>query len=547
MADNCLMERVVRTAGEFPQTARRVLPKRAARWDNFLYVRTDRRPIGAPCSGGEQMQNNNFLNFFGLRENPFSVNLDPRFLFVTPHLEKVFSELMDGIQSGNSFAVITGEVGTGKTTLVHRLRRRLRQQGTPTAFIFYTHLDRARLLDFILADFRIPCNSGETIDAWKCLENWLVERHCAGQTPVLLVDEAQGLPASAFEEIRMLLNLETPREKLLQIVLAGEKELEEKLKRPQMRELHQRITTHCKTPTLNRDETFDYVLNRLQVGGAKDKSQFPPDTLDAIYCYSHGIPRVINILCEQALIDAYADQVHTVGPHLIQEVARDFQWGNAGPLPAKEIPASIATVNNAMASPNVPPPLPFSPLQMVLEEQQPDVSVGLGSTVAVETGPEAGPEAGLNKTSRNVPESFVIPVPQNPESVAQRTLGQRLIVFSDRSKEKGQAAEITDSFTRQLLAEFVRELQNQKRPSSSPARRNIPSPETEQRSSPRRSAATPFWDGLLHDGRLVWRKIGTVINMPNLRRWSASLQRWLMEPMRPNQWVFRTRTRTTRV
>ena len=139
------------------------------------------------------MQNDNFLNFFGLRETPFNVNLDPRFLFVTPQLEKAFSELMDGIHNGNCFAVITGEVGTGKTTLMHRLRRQLIRQGVPTAFLFYTHLNRTHLLDFILTDFGIPCNSSETIDRWKQLENWLIERHNDGQTPVLLVDEAQGL------------------------------------------------------------------------------------------------------------------------------------------------------------------------------------------------------------------------------------------------------------------------------------------------------------------------------------------------------------------
>src|ERR1700688_4908456 len=158
-------------------------------------------PLGTPtcpAPGGEEMHADNFLNFFGLREAPFSVNLDPRFLFVTPQLEKAFSEVMDGIHNRNCFAVITGEVGTGKTTLMHRLRRRLMQQGSPTAFLFYTHLNRTQLLDLILTDFGIPCKTSKPIDGFFLLENWLMERHCSGQTPVLLVDEAQALPLAPF-------------------------------------------------------------------------------------------------------------------------------------------------------------------------------------------------------------------------------------------------------------------------------------------------------------------------------------------------------------
>jgi type II secretory pathway predicted ATPase ExeA len=496
-------------------------------------------------SGGEEMQNNNFLNFFGLRETPFNVNLDPRFLFVTPQLEKAFSELMDGIHNGNCFAVITGEVGTGKTTLMHRLRRRLMHQGVPTAFLFYTHLNRTHLLDFILTDFGIPCNSGETIDDWKRLENWLVERHCGGQTPVLLVDEAQGLPPSAFEEIRMLLNLETPREKLLQVVLAGELELEEKLKRVQMRELQQRITARCKTATLNRDETFDYVRNRLQVGGAKDQPLFQPDAMDAIYFYSRGIPRVINVLCEQALINACAGQVHVVTPHLIQEVARAFQWENAGHLPATESPASLATVDSAPVPRIAAPALPLMAGQAVLDEQ-PAVSPILASTEA----PEMGSEALLKKRSRSpIPDPPAIRVQQSPENIAMGTLGQRLIALSARGEEKGQSAELTNSSARHLLAEFIQELENQKQCSHSAVRANIRGRETGQyaprplavkinnrRAGLPRRAASPFWAWWFYGPRSGWwKEIGAVVNLPRWRHQCASLQRWLKEPVRPFQ------------
>ena len=492
------------------------------------------------------MQNNNFLNFFGLRETPFNVNLDPRFLFVTPQLEKAFSDLMDGIHNGNCFAVITGEVGTGKTTLMHRLRRQLMRQGVPTAFLFYTHLNRTHLLDFILTDFGIPCNSGETIDDWKRLENWLVERHCGGQTPVLLVDEAQGLPPSAFEEIRMLLNLETPREKLLQVVLAGELGLEEKLKRVQMRELQQRITARCKTVTLNRDETCDYVWNRLRIGGAKGQPLFQPDAIDAIYFYSRGIPRVINVLCEQALVNACAARIHVVTPHLIQKVARAFQCENAEHLPATESPANLVTVDSAPVPRIAAPALPLMAGQAVLDEQ-PDVSPILASTEI----PEMGSEAPLKKRSRSpISDPPATPVQQSPENIALGTLGQPLIGVSARGEE-GQLAELANSSVRHVLAEFFQELENQEKFSHSAVRADIrgrasgqyaPCPLAVKVNNRRARlpcrAASPFWTWWFYGLRPGWwKEIGAVVNLPRWRHRCASIQRWLKEPVRPFQRV----------
>jgi len=476
------------------------------------------------------MQNNNFLNFFGLREAPFSVNLDPRFLFVTPQLEKAFSEVMDGIHNRNCFAVITGEVGTGKTTLMHRLRRRLMQQGSPTAFLYYTHLNRTQLLDFILTDFGIPCKTGETIDGWKRLENWLVERHCRSQTPVLLVDEAQGLPISTFQEIRMLLNLETPREKLLQVVLAGELALEEKLKRIQIRELQQRITVHCKTATLNRDETFDYVRNRLQVGGAKSQPLFQPDAMDSIYFHSRGIPRVINVLCEQALINACADQVHLVTPQFIQEVALAFQWEYPRHLPPTVSPASLATVDSAPVPRIAAPELPFVANQEV-SNKQPAVSPVSPTAEATETGSEILQK---NRSRVPIPDSPTTPVQQSLENISLGTL-------SASGAEKWHSAELTNSSSRCLLAEFLQELETKINPGHASVQAKIhgrrprqyapPAPAMKiknQRTKLPRRAANPFWAWWFHGSRPGWWK--NIVPFMNLaRRWQrcASLQRWL--------------------
>ena len=474
------------------------------------------------------MQNSNFLDFFGLGERPFNVNLDPRFLFVTPQLDAGFSGLMDGIRNGNCFAVITGEVGTGKTTLIHRLVRQLMQQGVPTAFLFYTHLNRTHLLDFILTDFGIPCNSSETIDRWKQLENWLIERHNDGQTPVLLVDEAQGLLPSAFEEIRMLLNLEAPREKLLQVVLAGDLELEEKLKRIQMRPLQQRITARCKTARFNRDETFDYVRNRLEIGGAKSQPLFQPDAMDAIYFHSHGIPRVINVLCEQALINAYADKIHVVTAHLIQEVARAFQWENANHLPAPRIAA---------------PELPLIASQAVLDEL-PAVSPVLSSAKATQTGLEVPLK---NRSRSPIPDPPTIPVQHSLENNALGPSGQQFIALSARGGEKGELPKLANSFSQHLLAEFIQDLENQIKFRHLQVQANIRGPETGQYALPplavkinnRRAwlapwKASPFWAWWFYGIRPNWRKeIDPVVNLPCWRRRFASLQRWLKEPLRP--------------
>jgi general secretion pathway protein A len=476
------------------------------------------------------MHNNSFLNFFGLREAPFSVNLDPRFLFLTPQLEKAFSEVMDGIHNRNCFAVITGEVGTGKTTLLHRLRRRLMQQGSPTAFLYYTHLNRTQLLDFILTDFGIPCKTGETIDGWKRLENWLVERHCRSQTPVLLVDEAQGLPLRTFEEIRMLLNLETSREKLLQVVLAGELELEEKLKRIRMRDLQQRITAHCKTATLNRDETFDYVQNRLQVGGAKSQPLFQPDAMDSIYFHSRGIPRVINVLCEQALINACADQVHVVTPHFIQEVALAFQWEYPRHLPPAVSPASLATVDSAPVPRIAAPELPFVTNQEV-SNKQPAVLPVSPTVEATETGSEILLK---NRSRSPIPDSPTTPVQQSLEIIALGTL-------SASGGEKWQSAEPTDSSSRHLLAEFNQESEIKTNLSHPAVQAKIRGPQTRQYTPPPLAmkiknqraglptrAASSFWAWWFYGSSPGWWK--NIAAVMNLQRWwqrCASLQRWL--------------------
>ena len=269
-----------------------------------------------------------YKEFYGLRANPFNVNPDPRYLFLTRHTEEALACLTYGIQSRKGFVLLTGEVGTGKTTLINKLLEWLRLQQVATAFIFNSRLNVPQFLDYMMADFGIPCDSRAKSQVLLRLYNWLLDRYRAGETAVLIVDEAQNLTDEVLEEIRMLTNLETFTEKLLQIVLVGQPELEQKLKQPQLRQLRQRLTLRAKTHPLTLDETKAYVQQRLRIAGSNGQLIFTPESLISIHRYSTGIPRVINLLCEHCLVSAFVDQQKLIEPGVVDAVARDFDLGD---------------------------------------------------------------------------------------------------------------------------------------------------------------------------------------------------------------------------
>ena len=272
-----------------------------------------------------------YQRFFGLRESPFNVNPDPRFLFMTAQIQEALAGLMYGIQNRKGFILLTGEVGTGKTTLLNRLLDWLRGQRVATAYIFNSRLEVNHLFDFMMADFDIPCESREKSHVLLALNQWLLERYRAGETAVLIIDEAQNLSDEVLEEIRLLTNLETATEKLLQIVLTGQPELEEKLRRPQLRQVRQRITISCRTGTLSKEETFGYVAERLRVAGMNGEPIFSKEAIETVHLYSRGIPRVVNLLCEHAMINAYVDSMRPVPARLVEDVAREFNLDQMPP------------------------------------------------------------------------------------------------------------------------------------------------------------------------------------------------------------------------
>ena len=265
-----------------------------------------------------------YKDFYGLRANPFNVNPDPRYLFLTRHTEEALACLTYGIQSRKGFVLLTGEVGTGKTTLINKLLEWLRLQQVATAFIFNSRLNVPQFLDYMMADFGIACDSRSKSQVLLRLYNWLLDRYRAGETAVLIVDEAQNLSEEVLEEIRMLTNLETFTEKLMQIVLVGQPELEQKLKQPQLRQLRQRLTLRAKTHPLTLDETKAYVQQRLRIAGSNGHQIFDPEAVVSIHRYANGIPRVINLLCEHCLVSAFVDQQKTIVASVVDSVARDF-------------------------------------------------------------------------------------------------------------------------------------------------------------------------------------------------------------------------------
>jgi type II secretory pathway predicted ATPase ExeA len=282
---------------------------------------------GAICESRETM----YKSFFGLKDNPFNVNPDPRFLYFTKEIEEALSGLKYGVQNRKGFITLTGEVGTGKTTLVNRLLDWLHGQKVRTAFLFNSRMNTTQLFDFILSEFGIACTSSSKSQQLMSLNQWLLDRFRAGETAVLIVDEAQNLSYPVLEEIRLLTNLETSTEKLLQIVLSGQPELEDKLKLPQLRQLRQRIMLRCKTTPLSKEQTNEYIVERLRIAGAPGEVIFSPEAVEAIHKYSVGIPRVVNLLCEHSLINAYVDQQRPIGAKIVDDVAREFQLDEVAP------------------------------------------------------------------------------------------------------------------------------------------------------------------------------------------------------------------------
>jgi general secretion pathway protein A len=265
-----------------------------------------------------------YTDYFGFREKPFSITPDPRFFYTNPRYQEAYASLLYGIHERRGFIVLTGEIGTGKTTLLRRLMQNM-EPHIRFVFFYNTTLTFEEILDFICQELGLPIQEARRLHKLQVLNQFLMDRLARGETVVLLIDEAQNLGEEVLENLRLLSNLETATEKLLQIVIVGQPELETKLNQYELRQLKQRIAIQCRLERLDDEEVGPFIHYRLSAVGYKRQQLFTPDAIQEIAYYSKGFPRLINILCDNALLIAYAISQKRITTEIVREAAEDLR------------------------------------------------------------------------------------------------------------------------------------------------------------------------------------------------------------------------------
>lgn len=272
--------------------------------------------------------------FFGFKDNPFSLSPDPHFLYRSPQHEEALANLIYGVQSRKGYIVLTGEVGTGKTTMLECLRDYLEGQMVEFAFIFNSRINSDQFFEMIAYDLDLRCSRTSKTEVLFALNHLLIQQANQGRTTVLIVDEVHNLDWEVLEEIRLLGNLENPRTgKLIQTVLAGQPELERKLDAPNLRQLKQRIVLRCSLNPFRELETRGYIELRLAKAGMVEQTVFPPAMLAEIHLRSQGIPRVINTLCDNLLLTCFAMETHVAAIEMLDEICNDIRLEWPGKRP----------------------------------------------------------------------------------------------------------------------------------------------------------------------------------------------------------------------
>jgi general secretion pathway protein A len=263
--------------------------------------------------------------FFGFSENPFSLSPDPAFFYRSEQHEEALANLVYGVQARKGFIVHSGEVGTGKTTMLECLRDYLEAQYMEFAFIFNSRINTEQFFEMIAYDLDLPCPRTSKTEVLFALNQLLVEQAQEGRTVVLIVDEAHNLEWDVLEEIRLLGNLENRNGKLLQIILAGQPELDRKLDAPNLRQLKQRIVLRCNLQPFTLRDAMEYMESRLEIAGMPKQEIFSEEMMAEIHLRSQGIPRVINAICDNLLLTAFAQELKVSTVEMLDEVCKDMR------------------------------------------------------------------------------------------------------------------------------------------------------------------------------------------------------------------------------
>ena len=277
-----------------------------------------------------------YLTFYGLTEKPFNATPDPKFLYMSPGHREALAQLLYGTQERKGFVVLTGKVGTGKTTLLHALCQRLNGHSA-VSFVVNSTLPFDELLEYVLEDLGITKTGGSRVQRLIALNNFLIERERAGQNTVLIIDEAQNLDVATLEQIRLLSNFETPTSKVLQILLVGQPELKDRLNLPELRQLKQRVGLRCQIPPLTVEETRVYIRTRVRIAGGRDLGLFTDPAVDRISAYSGGIPRLINTVCDHCLLFGYTDQKRRIDRRIVDQAIEYLEEGTRPRATAREV------------------------------------------------------------------------------------------------------------------------------------------------------------------------------------------------------------------
>ena len=286
-----------------------------------------------------------YESFYGFKEKPFDLHPDPDYLYMSRVHENTYTHLEYAIVENKGFVVVTGEIGSGKTTLTNYLLNKIGEE-IQVGLVNNTNILPAEFLKMVCKEFELDPNTNDKAELIDIFSGYLIDQFAAGERVVLIVDEAQNLTNDTMEEIRMLSNIETEKHHLIQIILVGQPELKFKLQQRNLKQFAQRVTVHCHLIGLEKDEVAQYINHRLEVGGSNRFDLFDKETVEYIAAYSRGIPRLINVLCDSALVYGFADELQTIGRDVLDNVYEELK--------------SLGTFTDYDAKFSANPPLPKS-------------------------------------------------------------------------------------------------------------------------------------------------------------------------------------------